>query len=66
MKDAVGIILQNRSAFSLFKRKGIDAVNVSFPKSVKFVMQNSEKSLKQVTKELEEALKAHSENFSPA
>ncbi|MEN2399296.1 hypothetical protein GKZ90_0005880 [Flavobacterium sp. MC2016-06] len=66
MKSDKAIILENRSAFALFKSKGINSVKNHFPKSVGFVLENSEKTLRQVTEELTEKLNAYSESPIPA
>ena len=62
-KDAA--ILQNRSAFSLYLKKGIEAVEKLYPESLVFVKRNKGKSLKEVTEILTEKLNSQSERLIP-
>jgi hypothetical protein len=50
------IIIQHRSAFSLYLRKGLAEVEKRYPESVEFVELNKGKSLKDVTDILTEEL----------
>lgn len=51
IKKKVDVITQ-RSAFALYKDKGIDEVRQQFPEHVHFVLDNKMKTLEQVTQEL--------------
>lgn len=50
-------VLEKRSAFALYKNKGLDAVVKLYPNSVKFVQENMHQSLKQITAILSQELK---------
>jgi hypothetical protein len=63
-KDA--LILQNRTAFALFLKKGIHEVERLYPSSVDFVQRNKGKTLKEVTDFLSKKLNAQSEKLIPA
>ena len=60
------LILQNRSAFALFLKKGISEVERLYPDSVNFVEKNQNKTLREVTLLLSKKLNAHSEKLIPA
>ncbi len=60
------IIMQNRTAFALFLKKGIDEVERLYPDSLEFVRQHKEKSLKDVTDLLTNILNAQSKILMPA
>ena len=56
-------ILQNRTAFSLYLKKGMDAVENFYPDCVSFVERNKDKTLQEVTQLLTEKLNAQSERL---
>jgi hypothetical protein len=60
------IILQNRTAFALFLKKGLDEVKRLYPDSIDFVQKNQGKTLREVTLLLSEKLSAQSEKLIPA
>jgi hypothetical protein len=60
------IILQNRTAFALFLKKGLDEVKRLYPDSIGFVQKNQGKTLREVTLLLSEKLSAQSEKLIPA
>lgn len=58
-------ILQNRTAFALYLKKGIGEVEKFYPGSLSFVQKNKDKTLKEVTLLLTEKLNAQSERLIP-
>lgn len=63
--SADAMILQNRTAFALYLKKGLGEVERLYPDSLKFVQQHQDKSLKEVTQLLTEMLNAQSERLIP-
>ena len=59
-------VLQNRTAFALYLRKGLGEVERLYPSSLRFVKENQGKTLKEITLLLMEELNAHSERLIPA
>jgi len=57
-------IIQCRSAFSLYLRKGLTEVEKRYPESVEFVKQHSNKSLLEVTNILTEQLNTSTNSYS--
>jgi hypothetical protein len=57
-------IIQCRSAFSLYLRKGLEEVEKRYPESVEFVKQHSNKSLLEVTNILTEQLNTSASSYS--
>ena len=60
----VAAIIQCRSAFSLYLRKGLEEVEKRYPDSVEFVKQHSNKSLLEVTNILTEQLNTSASSYS--
>jgi hypothetical protein len=60
------IILQNRTAFALFLKNGLDEVKRLYPDSMSFVQKNKGKTLREVTMLLSEKLSTQSEKLIPA
>ena len=59
-------ILQNRTAYALFLKKGLDEVERLYPNSIEFVKKNKGKTLKEVTLILSKKLNVHNEKLIPA
>jgi hypothetical protein len=59
-------IMQDRTAFALYLKQGMDEVERLYPDSLEFVIENQDKSLKQVTELLTKKLNAQSEILIPA
>lgn len=59
------IILQNRTAFALFLKKGLSEVERYYPDSLGFVQKNQGKTLREVTLILSKKLNAQSERLIP-
>jgi len=58
------LIIQHRSAFSVYLKKGIEAVKKFYPESLDFVSQNQGKTLAEVTAILSEKLKHSAGTYS--
>ncbi len=59
-------IMQDRTAFALYLKKGMDEVERLYPDSIEFVNNNKFKSLKEVTESLTKKLDAQSKILIPA
>jgi hypothetical protein len=59
-------IMQYRTAFALYLKKGMDEVERLYPDSIEFVNNNKDKSLKEVTESLTKKLDAQSKILIPA
>ena len=57
-------IIQCRSAFSLYLRKGLEEVEKRYPESVEFVKQHRNKSLLEVTNILTEQLNTTADSYN--
>lgn len=55
MNDKQNVFMM-RSAFVLFKNNGIEAVKRSFPEFEKFCLDNKDKTIDEITEELQKKL----------